>query len=78
MSLDEAENSLWEIVIAINALRNELAHALATEKRQRKLDRVKELYLAAVSHEDFDDDERLPDANRYFGCGILPRFYYEI
>src|SRR6516165_6996081 len=46
MSLDEHDNLMWELLLAVNGLRNELAHALHSEKRQRKLDRVKALYLA--------------------------------
>ena len=41
MSLDEHANSLWELVLAVNGLRNELAHALNSEKRQHKFDRLK-------------------------------------
>jgi hypothetical protein len=47
ISLDESGNPLWELIVAINALRNELAHALTNEKRQQKLARVKNLYFAA-------------------------------
>ena len=45
MSLDEHANSLWELVLAVNGLRNELAHALNSEKRQHKFDRLKALYM---------------------------------
>src|SRR4051812_28326134 len=44
MSLDEHANPMWDLILAINALRNDLAHALDSVKRQQKLDRVKELY----------------------------------
>lgn len=46
VSLDEPENSMWELVLAVNALRNELAHALHSEKRQKKFERLKTLYVA--------------------------------
>jgi hypothetical protein len=46
MSLDEQANSMWELLLAMNGLRNELAHALHSEKRQRRFDRVKSLYMA--------------------------------
>ena len=45
VSLDEHANSMWELLLAVNALRNELAHALDSEKRQRKFDRVKSLFM---------------------------------
>jgi hypothetical protein len=46
MSLDEQANSMWDLLLAVNALRNELAHALHPEKRQSKFARVKSLYIA--------------------------------
>jgi len=47
-SLDEQANSIWELLLAVKGLRNELAHALHSEKRQRKFHRVKSLYLAEL------------------------------
>jgi hypothetical protein len=47
VSLDEHKNSIWELILAVNALRNELAHALNSEKRNTKFDRLKSLYMAA-------------------------------
>ena len=35
----------WELIAAVNGLRNELAHNLESTKRQRKIDRVKEIYF---------------------------------
>jgi hypothetical protein len=58
ISLDEQANSIWELLLAVNALRNELAHALHPEKRQRKFDRVKSLYIA----------ERDASASEVGGC----------
>ena len=36
MSLDEHANEMWQLVLAINGLRNELAHALQSPKRVAK------------------------------------------
>jgi hypothetical protein len=44
MSLDEHENRMWEIATALNSLRNDLAHALDSPKRARKVRAVIELY----------------------------------
>jgi hypothetical protein len=35
----------WELLAAINSLRNELAHNLQSPKREHKIGRVKELYF---------------------------------
>ena len=44
MSLDEHDNSVWELLLAINSLRNHLAHSLEPEKRQQRFDRVKTMF----------------------------------
>jgi hypothetical protein len=36
LSLDEHKNRLWDLILALSALRNEMAHALASERRQKK------------------------------------------
>ena len=46
MSLDEHDNSVWELLLSINSLRNHLAHSLEPEKRDQKLDRVKTLFAS--------------------------------
>jgi hypothetical protein len=35
----------WELITAINTLRNDLAHCLSSPKRESKLEKVKELYF---------------------------------
>ena len=52
MSLDEHNNEMWELVKAINALRNELSHSLKSEKRQQKTRRVIDLYLKLLDNEE--------------------------
>ena len=51
ISLDEHNNEMWKLVNAINSLRNELAHSLKSEKRQRKTQRVIELYFKLLGNE---------------------------
>src|SRR5262245_32386458 len=41
ISLDEQVNPMWELVLAVNALRNELAHSLDSPRRQPKVERLK-------------------------------------
>ena len=44
MSLDEHNNEMWQLVLAINSLRNELAHALHSPKRVAKTTALIELH----------------------------------
>ena len=50
MSLDETDNTMWELVLSINALRNDLAHNLKSKKREQKIDRVLALYKAEMKN----------------------------
>ncbi len=45
LSLDENNNRMWDLILAVNALRNDLAHALDSPKRSPKLQRLKEMYF---------------------------------
>jgi hypothetical protein len=45
MSLDEHDNGMWEIALRLNSLRNELAHALDSEKRNHKTQAVVDVYF---------------------------------
>ena len=45
MSLDESENGMWNMIAAINELRNQLSHSLDTNKRILKVDKLRQLYL---------------------------------
>jgi len=39
----------WELILAINSLRNEVAHKLQSPNRDKKFDRVKEVYFREVA-----------------------------
>ena len=53
----------WDLVVAINQLRNELAHNLQSAAREKKVNRVKELYFReAAGLEGLDDLKGQPDA----------------
>lgn len=59
-SLDESDNNVWDLIEAINSLRNQLAHSLDEDRRRPKVERVKDLYFGmyeAVS----DEETQLPD-----------------
>lgn len=45
LALRKDQLSIWSLVSSINSLRNELAHNLAGEKRQRKVEILKRVYL---------------------------------
>jgi len=59
MSLREQDNSMWDLIVAINALRNDLAHSLNSPKRQNKIDRVLSLYEAETV--DMEDGPKLSE-----------------
>jgi hypothetical protein len=62
LSLDEHQNSIWELVTAYNTLRNELAHKLDSRKRQAKIDMVKALYFKLCSDRpDLENQRTLED-----------------
>lgn len=84
MSLGDHENPMWELAIAINSLRNELAHSLKSEKRDQKTKRVREVYSKLVDHTELRDRrEGDPDevilmwAVSYF-LGFLTGFRREV
>lgn len=45
MSLDESDNSIWGLILAINTLRNKIAHELPTSQNiEKHIIKVKDLY----------------------------------
>ena len=52
LSLDEHNNPMWNLIMAINALRNELAHNLEGEKRANKIQRIRELYAEICKNDE--------------------------
>ncbi len=51
-SANEKDNSMWALIDALNSLRNQLSHSLDAEKKQKKLQTIRELY-----------DREFPDGN---------------
>lgn len=48
---------MWRLANAINTLRNELAHSLETDKRERKIQFLREVYFELVK----DGDDGIKD-----------------
>lgn len=44
-------NTIWDVLLAINEVRNEVAHNLAGEKRVIKINKLRGLWLAEVTNE---------------------------
>lgn len=61
MSLKENNNEVWDLILAINSLRNDLAHSLESNKRENKLLVIKNLYLKQFPNN--NKEEEWPDDN---------------
>ena len=84
VSLADQNNEMWELVIAINSLRNELSHSLKSVKRQQKTQRVIEVYLkllgdpeVAARHKSESEEVVLMWAASFF-LGFLVAFEAEV
>lgn len=58
MSLDEHNNDMWQLIVAINGLRNELAHSLQPPMRAQKTQTLIDLHKklgGCVQTSDFKD-----------------------
>lgn len=49
--LRKDDNSIWDLVLAVNSVRNEIAHNLAGEKRDARLQQLRSLFMAEASGE---------------------------
>lgn len=49
LCLDQDQCGTWELILAINSLRNELAHRLKSKERDKRLQKLKERYLKEVA-----------------------------
>lgn len=84
VSLDDHNNEMWDLVKAINSLRNELSHSLKSGKRQQKTQRVIDLYLKlldnaemAARHQSESEEVVLMWATSFF-LGYLSAFEAEV
>ncbi len=49
--LRKDDNSIWDLILAVNSVRNEIAHNLAGEKRNARLQQLRSLFMAEASGE---------------------------
>jgi len=62
LSLDEQNNSMWALVLALNSLRNEIAHSLHSPKRDQKMIRVREIFVQECGDlKEIEDYKKLDD-----------------
>jgi hypothetical protein len=55
LSLSEQNNSMWNLVLAMNTLRNDFAHQLDSIKRAQKFLRTRGLYELEMKGEQFEN-----------------------
>lgn len=84
LSIDEHENGMWDIATRLNTLRNDFAHALDSDKRQRKISAVVEAYFREADEAEHielvksqDEHVILALAAAYF-VGFLGSFKMEV
>jgi hypothetical protein len=82
MSLDEHQNEMWAIALALNSLRNELAHSLKSPKRAAKTQAVLDLYFRQADNMPGDAREQPEHVQLYsavgFFLGFLSGFQAEV
>lgn len=60
-ALNKNKSTTWKLVVSINAVRNEIAHQLGGEKRDRKMQQLRRLYIAEL-----EDDRELIKAHKEY------------
>jgi hypothetical protein len=49
--LRKDNNSMWDIILMVNTMRNELAHNLESDKKDARLKKLRDLFVAEVTDE---------------------------
>jgi hypothetical protein len=49
MSLKQNDDRLWSVICAVDALRSEIAHNVQTDEIQKKMDRLRKMYLEVLT-----------------------------
>lgn len=84
ISMDEKNNEMWELAMAINILRNELSHSLKSEKRHQKTQRIIDLYLKLSENVEYteqhkhESEERVLILAASYILGFLSSFEAEV
>ena len=74
VSLDEHNNS-WDLLYALNELRNAPAHLREPERRAQKVERLKSLYFDIRGNESTDEEKASADhVIAFFALGMLSGF----
>jgi hypothetical protein len=81
MSMDHSENSMWDLIDKLNALRNKLAHSLDGEPRARAMATLREAFKREVSdpaREELADDKLLLAGVVSMSLGWVHTFEQEV
>jgi hypothetical protein len=83
MSLDEHENEMWQLIVAINSLRNDLAHSLQSPKRATKTKALIDLHKKLGGTVKMPDGKEVPEHvvlsfTISFSLGFLSGFVEEV
>ncbi|WP_462249235.1 hypothetical protein [Ekhidna sp.] len=54
ISYSEQDNTMWKLVTAFNTLRNEYAHNLDSDAKEKKLEKLKQLYIVETKGSEFE------------------------
>ncbi len=75
-ALRKSKLGMWDLLLAINALRNGLSHSLDSADREKKLDALKRIYLReAEGMESIEGHETAPDHEIVFAaCAFCAGF----
>jgi hypothetical protein len=61
MSLNAHKHHHWDLLLALNSLRNEIAHKHAGEERQRRIDGIRRMCLSRITQEELKRHEHDSD-----------------
>jgi len=72
LSLREQDNEMWNVIVAVNALRNEMAHSLGSEKRKKKTQALLSLCIAYSKDSGlFENNKEQPEhVLLFWGCAF--------
>ena len=78
LALRKNQISIWKLISAINALRNDLAHSKSGPKRQQKISTIRQLYIEETKESsEFSDHAELPDEQLVaFACAVSIGFLH--
>jgi hypothetical protein len=61
MSLVENKDGLWTVLSAVNKLRNQIAHSLDADEIQKKMDKLRKVFLSTLTAKQAASLEGQPD-----------------